>query len=651
MTVQRTSVALLAALATLLPATASDLTARQVPAQRPGAVSGVVVNGVTGEPVAGAGVTIRVLSGTGVSAPFPRMITDRHGRFVFPEVPPGDYFLDATRLGYAHTRYGWTAPNGSLALRDIARLTVTEGGWLGSIRVPLWQLGSIEGRVTDERDEPVVGTAVRVLSTRRVAGNEQLVAGPIATTDDRGVYRLADLDPGRYVVAALSVQQTVLDTTQESPSGRPQGELESGGIGAGRGAFVRGPTVDGSGRHRLALTYFATPPPPGSGEPRAYSATYYPGSATPAGATPLEIAYGTVRTGIDLRLVPVPTVQISGRADVQSGAPPPLLLRLMPAGTEQLGFGFEAATTVIEPDGRFTFLNVPEGSYTLLAQASVMDFTTGDASVRFDDAPGFPGGGISVGSTPGAPGLSYLSRMGQRSAYWGRMPVAAGRQSVDDLVLPLHSTSTLRGRIVLQEGASVPERGRVELMAVPASGDPTLGQVFGSTATNEQGRTFTIAGLVAGRYLVQNPDSLAVVSMLVDGRDVAASGVDIAAGRDIDDVVVTLTNRTATISGRVSGLNEQPSAVMVFPVDRARWTDFGWRPDRLRAVRSGTNGAYTIETLPAGDYFVVAVDAAQIHEWTNPRFLQAAALVATRTTIDWGSRTTVDLVFQKVAVR
>ena len=631
-------------------ASASHLAARQLQAPRPGAVSGVVVNGVTGQPVVGAGVTIRLLSGApGVSPSFPRMITDRQGRFVFPEVPPGDYFLDATRLGYAHTRYGWTAPNGSLALRDVARLTVTEGGWLGNIRVPLWQLGSIEGRVTDERGEPVVGTAVRVLSTRRVAGNEQLVAGPIATTDDRGAYRLADLDPGRYVVAALSVQQTVLDTTQESPSGRPQGELESGGIGAGRGAVVRGPTVDAAGRHRLALTYFATPPPPGAGEPRAYPATYYPGSTTPAGATPIEITYGAARTGIDLRLAPVLAVRISGRAEVPSGTPPPLLLRLMPAGTELLGFGFEAATSVIEPDGRFTFLNVPEGSYTLLAKASVMDFTTGDASVRFDDAPGFPGGGISVGSLPGAPGLAYLSRSGQQSPFWGRMPIAAGRRSIDDVVLPLHSTITLRGRIVLQEGSSTP--GRIELMAVPASGDPTLGQMFGRTTANDQGRSFEIAGLLAGRYLVQSLDSLGVVSMMVDGRDVAASGIEITPGRDIDDAVVTLTSRTATLSGRVSGLNEQPAAVIVFPVDRTRWTDFGWRPDRLRAVRSGTNGAYSIEALPAGDYLVVAVDAAQINEWTNPRFLQAASLLATRASIDWGSRATVDLAYQKVTVR
>jgi hypothetical protein len=90
---------------------------------------------------------------------------------------------------------------------------------------------------------------------------------------------------------------------------------------------------------------------------------------------------------------------------------------------------------------------------------------------------------------------------------------------------------------------------------------------------------------------------------------------------------------------------------MVFPVDRNRWMDFGWRPDRLRSVRSGTNGAYTIESLPAGDYLAVAVDAAQINDWTNPRFLQAASLVATRISIDWGSKTTVDLAHQKVTIK
>ena len=60
----------------------------------------------------------------------------------------------------------------------------------------------------------------------------------------------------------------------------------------------------------------------------------------------------------------------------------------MPAGSEQLGFGSEAATTVVERDGSFTFLNVPAGEYTLLAQAVFGEFTSGNGEVALPDAPG-----------------------------------------------------------------------------------------------------------------------------------------------------------------------------------------------------------------------------------------------------------------------
>jgi hypothetical protein len=72
-----------------------------------------------------------------------------------------------------------------------------------------------------------------VFSTRSVAGQRQLVAGPIAVTDDRGAYRIANLDPARYLVAVLSVQSTVLSTTPDAAQVRAIGDLATGGIGAG----------------------------------------------------------------------------------------------------------------------------------------------------------------------------------------------------------------------------------------------------------------------------------------------------------------------------------------------------------------------------------------------------------------------------------
>jgi hypothetical protein len=632
---------------------------QQAPAYQqpnPGAISGVVVDATTGRPVAGAIVSLgrtdpNIVPGQPV-VPLPRVATDARGRFVFRDLPPSpNYFLGARRFGYTYTRYGWTKPNGPLTISDILRIAVGENQWVSDIKIPLWRLGSISGRVVDERGEPAVGVAVRTFSVAKVSGQNQLVAGDLAVTDDRGVYRIPDLERGRYVVAVLSVQSTVLTSTVENPQRRAIGEIETGGIGAGRGSTISLPAIDVDGRHRLAMSNFATPPPPSADDPRAYPPVFYPAARTVQTADFIQLDYGDARSGVDFQLQPVRTFRLSG---LLTGAPVPadFLLRLLPAGAERLGFGSEVATTLVDKDGSFTFLNVPEGQYTLLAQASVMDFTTGSAQSRLPDAPGFPGGGISVGSMSGAPGLSYLTRSGAPSSVWSRMSVDVGSQDISGLVVLLHPTVKIVGRLAFAEGTPVPALDRALLLgAQPANGDPSLGQPIGFTTRSDPTFSFAIDGLFGGRYLLRSSFlSYGVVSVVWDGREVRDSGFDASAGTDFTGVVVTLTDKKIEINGTVS--DARPSgraAVLVFPVDPARWTNYAWDATAFKTARAGSNGSFQIQNLPAGDFNVIAVDASQIDEWTDPDFLKAAAPLAQRVTLKWGDKSTVNLAVAPVS--
>jgi hypothetical protein len=610
-----------------------------------GAISGVVIDAVTGQPVAGAAVSLSQIDALG--QPAPRVMTDQRGRFVFSNLDASDgYFLGARRFGYAPTRYGWTGPNQSLTIRDIKRVKVADGQWVSDITIPLWRLASLSGRVLDERGEPMVGVAVRVFSRRPIAGSVQLVAGPIATTDDRGAYRIIDLDPGAYHVALLSVQSTVLDTTPDAPPTVAVGQLATGGIGGGRGNAVSVPTVDVDGRHRLAIGNFGTPPPPSSTESRAYPPVFYPGVRSVADAAALELNYGDVRTNVDFQAQPAPVVRVSGRLEGWTERPN-FLLRLLPRGAEQLGFGAEVATTVCDADGSFTFLNVAEGDYTLLVQASVMDFTSGSTSTRFPDAPGFPQGGITVGSQDAAPGLGYLSRHGAANARWARHTVSVGTRNIDDLVVALRQTVTIRGRVVLAEGVAPPARNRVLMHAVPANGDPTLGQPSGGTVADDPTMALTIGGLLGGTYLLAPFQRFGIVSIVASGRDVTYTGFDASAGDDFDDVVVTLTDKLGAITGRVEGLNDasRTAAVIVFPVERERWTNFGWDPPQFRTARASAEGAFTIEDLPAGNYHAIAVDAVHMHAWLDPEWLATAAPLSARVSLGWGDKREVTVSF------
>lgn len=623
----------------------------QDPAPAVGGITGVVVDAVTGAVVVGARVTIRQAELIG--GPARRVLTDSKGRFAFAVPPAKDYFLDANRFGYAATRYGWTEPGGSLSVEALRRIPVTAGQLVTDITVPLWRLGTISGRVLDEHSEPMVGVVVRAFTVANIAGLPQPVAAALATTDDRGVYRLPDISPGRYIVGVLSVQSTVLSSTPEGPQLRPIGELASGGIGAGRGAVITSPTIDVDGDHRLALSNFATPPPPNHGDARAYPAMYYPAATSPADAIPFEIKYGDSRTGVDFQMQPVRAVRVSGRIDAGAMPIPRFLLRLMPKGSEQLGFGAEVATTQVEANGAFTFLNVPGGDYTLMAQGTVMDFYATDQDARLPDAPGFPAGGISVGSKPAAPTLNYLVRSGSAETAWGRMPLSVGGSNIDNLVFPLHPAAKIRGHVHFADGVKVPTAGFL-LFAQPANGDPSLGNPSTRTAQNDPTFAFELPGLLPGTYLLDplSFGGMAPLSVMWDGRDVKDTGFDASQGRDFDDVVVTLSNNLAEVTGVVSDIHGPAvGAVLVFPAERERWSNYGWTPLRLQSVPAAADGTYRARRLPEGDYLMIAVSPSKGHEWVNQRFLAAAAPLAKRVSVRWGEKLSVNLPITDVVIK
>ena len=612
----------------------------------PGAITGIVVDAVTGQPLAEATVSLGRTTAVGLG--FPRMVTDAKGRFVYANLTPADdYFLGARKSGYEYTRYGWTAPGQSLAINDIARIAVGTGQLVEGIKIPLWRLPSISGRVVDERGEPVVGIAVRAFSTATIAGHPQLVGSSLTTTDDRGWYSLPDLVPGKYAVCVLSVQSTVLASTTETAAVRATGALVTGGIGADGAASVSGPTLDMDGRRRLAITNFATPPPPGAGESRAYAPLFYPGVNTAADATSIALGYGETKSGVDFQLRPVEAFRVAGR--VQGVPAPGMLLRLMPAGSETLGFGSEAATTVIEGDGTFTFLNVPAGRYTLLALPSAVDFTTGSTSVRLPPPPGFPGGGIGVGSMNGMPGVSYLFRSGARAPSWGRMTVnVAG--AIDNLVLRMQPMGTMTGRVVFAPGMNVPDRPHISVSLEPANGDPTAGLPRAAAQPAEGGHTFTLEGLMGATYLI-SASPYYTVSVMAGGRDVTYSGIDTSATADGGDVVITVTDKRPQLSGTVSGAPERTAGIIAFPVDRARWTNYGWNAPQFRTTRAGSTGAFTLQLNAAGEYYLIALDATKVDKWMDPAFLTAAVPFATRVTVGWGETKTADLPWRDVVVK
>jgi hypothetical protein len=630
----------------------------QAPASGTGAISGVVIDGSTGQPIAGAMVLIGS-GGRGIPVDPSRLATDAQGRYVFTRLPAGTYSLSASRHGYVNARYGQADPSSPSALRPIQ---IADGQWFPDARVVMWRTAAISGTVTDETGEPLVGVLVRVLARITIAGRPQLAGGATARTDDLGRYRVAGLAAGPYVVFVPSVQAAVPATlTLEELSGLGADSVKAA-ESSGRTLTIPDPPaviVDAS--TRLIVGNDVTPPPV-SAAAWSYPPTYYPLARAIADAAIVDVGRAEQRTGVDIRLAPVRTVRVSGAVQGPPGSTPARMsVRLVTAGNEGLGFGSETATAFVSADGAFRLVNVPAGTYTVIVSRGSMEYLTGDGASLYSTAapPGCIGGGggfFTLSEVPGSPRASYRNCGGDTS-FSARIPLTVGDRDLDGVVVPLQRAVSLMGRIVQGDAAPAPDspaaRIGTPIFAEPADGDALLGLPSGRSLPDDPTR-FRIDGLLPGQYVLQASGiGGAIKSIEWQGRDYTQRPFDTTSGRDIEDVVITMTRETARIRGSVrdgKGGVATGGMAIAFPTDRTLWTNYGLRPARLRSGQVSTSGAYGL-VVPAGEYFVIALDNGAVADWMDPRFLNAAAAVATRVTVAWAETKAVDLSIANVSVR
>ena len=154
-------------------------------AARAAVIDGVVVESQSGKPLIRARVSLLALSGQAGAARGP-YFTDSAGRFSIP-LGSGAFLLTAEKRGYAMAAYGqkrWNTPGTPVVLDRDSHFTV---------EMRLNRLGAASGKVVDDGGfglEDVTVFAYRDGKPLRLAGQ--------GLTDDRGIFRVAGLQPGRY---------------------------------------------------------------------------------------------------------------------------------------------------------------------------------------------------------------------------------------------------------------------------------------------------------------------------------------------------------------------------------------------------------------------------------------------------------------------
>jgi hypothetical protein len=345
------------------------------------------------------------------------------------------------------------------------------------------------------------------------------------------------------------------------------------------------------------------------GRPMVYTTQFFPGGTRLADAALITLRSGEERSGVDFQVRPRPGVRISGTVVPADGTPGAQVLRLVRADFAPMETDIETAQARSDANGGFVFLGVPPGEY----------------AIRIDRA-----------------------QAGVPTALFADTALTVGDQDVSGVTVPLRAGVHVRGRARYESSApATPPRFSVYIES--ADGTVPANLRLQTTHIDAQGG-FVTTGRRPGMYLLRVMLSAAssqrwfFKGAMLGGRDISIVPVELASA-DVDDVVLRFSDKpNAEITGVVMGANGSDAfaSVIVFPVDRERWTNTGSRPRTLRLVGTDSNGRYRASDLPPGEYFVAAVGTAS-SAWADPTSLQALARSATRIQLADGDKKLLEL--------
>ncbi len=329
-------------------------------------------------------------------------VTASDGAFSFAHVAPGRYRLFASHNGYVDPNGGRGAYYGSRGMGTI--FTVAAGQDVDSVVLRLTPTGVITGHVTNERDEPMPGVLIQAMKATFRSGHREFSDARTGFTDDRGEYRVWGLAPGQYYLKATnprvwergsSAAQVyvptfypgVLDAAQSQAVELHPGD-EVGGINFSLSAFravhVRGRVLASNGLPAKSadvtlsqltgngFTAEADTDPTGKFDlrgvpPGAYQVVAQSSDNSESAHLLMGRATVTVgETNLDAPdIVVFPGATVSGHVRVEGDKKltlPHTFASLKPISPSDSA-GVETAS--VQPDGSFTFHDVPEGEYGL----------------------------------------------------------------------------------------------------------------------------------------------------------------------------------------------------------------------------------------------------------------------------------------------
>jgi hypothetical protein len=603
-------------LAAALAAVVVALTAAKPPVGT-GLIAGQVTDQDTGRGIAGAQVSLSPRPGPvapGVAPLRPSAVAaDSQGRFYFGALPAGDYAVMVQAPG--HTLQ--MQPR-IIALSESARVT--------DVNVNLRRLGSLAGRVLDDSGTPVVSVEMLLLTRLVNQGRPPVLMAAMRTrTNDRGEYRFPNVPEGEFLVCAclrgdpIPFDGHLLSTL----AARPLDLL---------GAAGRAVTA---GSDAVSL----------DGTLKTLPITFYPAATLASQAERVRVTAAEDKVGVDITMAAVRAARVSGRivGATSSVSAAHLRLRVMSDAPEAAGIT-QIVPMLVQPDGRFDFANVPPGQYVL-----EVNFRPGARGGGPTGAALAFVGGRAQAMQPATP-TPTAGRGGPIDPamlpLWAQEIVSVGDRDITGLVVPLHPTVIVSGRLTFSGAATPPnEQGLQRMTAVLGSVEtgPLARSYFGQIQPD---RTFQFSGVLPGKYVLSvnlgAPPWTVLQSVTASGTNLTDVVLDVTGALDLQ---VTVTDTPlGTLTGRVlpPAPGSEPSWLRIFPVDRKFWEAPYATLRRFRMANVASDGQFSQVSLPAGEYFLIASTRGS-SDWMDAATLELLARTAERIRVNDGDKLVVEV--------
>jgi hypothetical protein len=465
--------------------------------------------------------------------------------------------------------------------RHDAQFTV-DGTNTAEIEVGILRGGAISGKVLGPSRAPLADLAVHIVSKDGRGGMAQFST----QTDKNGAYRLENVPPGDYVVAA---------STEDN-----QGSLDI--------------------RARLR------------GESRIV--TYHPAATSARDAMTVRIDSGRETGGVNITLVARSAFSVSGtvvrQQDGTTVAGATVLLRSSDSEPEGiLGPGLGQRTTRTDSEGNWSFSNVQEGSYIATA------LVPSGPSVRPT---------ITRGGPPALESRDreQVFRESRQRFLMAHQNVVLDGSDLKGLSLAIAGPGSIRGSVTTESGAPLPT-DLVIFLDIVREGDrpgaplPVRVQPDGSFSVNEiqGGDIFLNVALIPGAPAF-------IKSLTVNGADPRGTPLRVIEGAEAGPVQVVISAGLGVVSGRVvsekNGEGLSGYMVLLAPV----------QPEKQRfrtaylATRTSSDGSYSLAAEP-GEYFVIARQRDDFPAIMTQEFVNVEGARAQRVVLVSGERKRLDL--------